>query len=134
MDTGPRAYQSAVPLRAILCHDDPEMRDAVAATIERAGFVLVGKTERGLEAVGLAGDVRPDVAVIHLALLGTLGLRLIPTLQAAAPGCLVVVLSPLDTLVVPALEAGAHAVVAENDVLGLAAELGAIARSRLSPA
>ncbi|MDQ3931887.1 MAG: hypothetical protein M3252_03490 [Actinomycetota bacterium] len=110
------------------------MRDAVAATIERAGFVLVGKTERGLEAVGLAGDVRPDVAVIHLALLGTLGLRLIPTLQAAAPGCLVVVLSPLDTLVVPALEAGAHAVVAENDVLGLAAELGAIARSRLSPA
>lgn len=132
--SGPEDGQSAAPPRAILCLDEAGMRRAVGAIIERAGFSLVGETDRGLDAVGLAGDVCPDVAIIHLALLGTLGLRLIPTLQAAAPGCLVVAISPLGTLVGAALEAGAHAVVADNDVLGLATELEAIARSRLSPA
>lgn len=133
-DTRPKAEKRAAPLRAILCHDDPEMRPVVAATVERAGFAVVAETDRGLEAVRLAGEVRPDVAIIHLALLGTLGLRLIPTLQAASPGCLVVGISPFDTFVAAAVDAGAHAVLIESDIIGLAAELEAIARCRLSPA
>ncbi|MFN2555959.1 MAG: response regulator [Nitriliruptorales bacterium] len=132
--TGLEVGRLAPTLRALVCQDDAGMRRVVATTLERAGFEVVAETDRGSEAVRLAGEVRPHVAVIHLALLGTLGLRLIATLQAEAPGCLVIGMSPLDTLIAAALDAGAHAVVVESDMLGLAVELEAIARCRLSPA
>ncbi|MDQ4129798.1 MAG: response regulator [Actinomycetota bacterium] len=132
--TGPEAGQPVLPLRAILCHDDPGMRRVIAAHLERAGFAVAGETDRGADAIRLAVEVQPHVAIIHLALLGTLGLRLIPAIDAAAPGCLVIGISPLDTLIRAALDAGARAVVAENDLRGLATELEAIARCRLSPA
>ncbi len=133
-DTAPEVTQPPLPLRVIVCHDDLAMRRAVVATVERAGLVLAGQSDRGAEAVRLAREVRPDVAIIHLALLGTLGLRLIPTLQGTGPGTLVIGLSPLDSLVGPALDAGAHAVVTENDLRALARELEMIVRCRLSPA
>ncbi|MDP8930618.1 MAG: response regulator [Actinomycetota bacterium] len=132
-DTRPAGHP-APPLQVVVCHDDAGSRRIIAAHVERAGFEVAGETDRGIEAVRLAGELRPAVAIVHLALLGGLGLRLIPTLQAAAPGCLVIGISPLETLFRAALDAGAHAVVAENDLRRLAAELDAIARCRLSPA
>ncbi len=132
--TRPEAGQPVLPLRVLLCHDNAAVSRVLAAHVERAGFTVAAETDRGSEAVRLAGELRPDIAIIHLALLGTLGLRLIPTLQAAAPGCLVIGISPLDTLVEAALDAGAHAVIVEDDLRGLTGELQAIARHRLSPA
>lgn len=113
-------------LRVVVCLDDV-LLPLVRTVLDPLGFRIVGETDRGLQAVALAGETGTDLIVLDLALTGTLGLRLIPVLLAAAPGAVVVALSPAATLDVAALEAGAHAVVGDRDVRRLRAVLSDLA-------
>ncbi|HEX2027821.1 MAG TPA: response regulator [Nitriliruptorales bacterium] len=104
---------------AIVCGDDPAMDQVLMAILDDAGFLLVGRAQRGVEAVELAAARPSDVLLLDLAVAGPLGLRIIPAIHLAAPNCAVIVLSPLDTLDAASLEAGAFAVVGQRDLRGL---------------
>ena len=126
-DEHPAGHERAGgPVRAVLCLDD-ELLPVVRSQIAALGFRVVGETDRGLHAVALAGETGADLIVLDLTLTGTLGLRLIPVLSAASPGAVIVGLSPAATLDVAALEAGAHAVVADRDARRLRAVLSDLA-------
>jgi DNA-binding response OmpR family regulator len=124
-DLGARSA-GAVTARAVLCLDE-ELRPPVRRHLDRLGFRVVGETTRGLEAVALAGETGTDLVVLDLALTGTLGLRLIPVLLAAAPDAVVVGVSQARSFDVAALEAGAHAVVGPSDLRHLRGVLDAVA-------
>lgn len=95
-------------LRGLVCDDAPASRHAVEAILTRSGFEVVGSFGSVPETLLAAELSAPDVIVLDLALAGDLGLRVIAALQAARPGCAVVVLSPFASLRGSTLEAGAY--------------------------
>jgi ActR/RegA family two-component response regulator len=114
---GPPSADGAPP--AILCTDDEYLARAIRPLLAEAGFHLIGEVTRGLDAVPLAAQHRPAVAVLDLTVAGTLGLRLIQILEVAAPGCRVLAVSPLASLAAAAREAGAAVVASPDDLRGL---------------
>jgi len=55
-----------VPLRVILADDHQIVRQGVKYLLEREGFDVVGEAADGREAVRLARELLPDVAVVDL--------------------------------------------------------------------
>jgi DNA-binding NarL/FixJ family response regulator len=55
-------------LRVLLADDHHIVRQGIEALLEREGFSVVGKASDGLEAVRLAHQFSPDVAVLDLAM------------------------------------------------------------------
>lgn len=53
-----------MPLRILLADDHLIVRQGLRALLERAGLEVVGEASDGHEAVRVAGDLRPDVAVL----------------------------------------------------------------------
>lgn len=121
----------ARPPTASVCVDDPRV-PVLRSLFDRTGFVVVGEACRGIEAVRLVAEEYPDVVIIDLAYVGDLGMRIFPVLAAVAPECVVIALSPMDTLDLTPLEAGAHTVVPERDLPRLRRILPTLADSRSS--
>lgn len=117
--------------RALLCvPSDDGVHHAVRAMLEAGGLVVVGEVDRGLDALAVAGDGRADVAILDLSLVGTMGLRLIALLRVVVPDITVIAISPFDTLVPAALEAGASAVVTTAELYRLPRALRELGLSR----
>ncbi len=57
-----------MPPRILLADDHRVLREGVKALLKREGFDVVGEASNGLEAVWLAQSLRPDVAVLDLAM------------------------------------------------------------------
>jgi DNA-binding NarL/FixJ family response regulator len=57
----------------------------------------VGQASSGEEAIGRAGELRPEIVLLDLSMPGMDGLEALPRLRAAAPGCEVVVLTASGT-------------------------------------
>jgi two-component system response regulator NreC len=55
-------------LRILLADDHVIVRQGFRALLERAGFEVVGEADNGLQAIELAGKLRPDIAVLDLAM------------------------------------------------------------------
>jgi DNA-binding NarL/FixJ family response regulator len=55
-------------LRILLADDHQVVRQGLRALLEREGYAVVGEASTGLEAVQLAQGLRPDVAVLDLAM------------------------------------------------------------------
>ena len=94
----------------VLAAQDPLVRRALKATLEGGGFEVVGETADGPEAIKMAGEQRPDVALVDLNLHGADGLDVAERLTRELAHVRVVVLSGTDDDVVAmkALRAGAH--------------------------
>lgn len=112
----------------VVCDDRAVVRRMVAALLVRSGFEPVE--------VDLLGDLRraihhhaPAVAVVGLPMLGMTGLGVLPSLLAPCPRLQVVLLSGFETLRPVALEAGAAALVADDDPVQLRQHLLRIAAS-----
>lgn len=120
-----------VPTALLLCGDASVPCEVLARTALDAGFEVVSRSRHWTDAVEAAADLAVDVAIVDLALAGTVGVRVVPVLRSAAPGCEVLVVSPLSDIDLSPLEAGAAEVVAPTDLRPLAAALRRIAAERI---
>lgn len=125
-------------LVAVVCDDRPALRGPVVRLLEASGFLVAAVTDSFSALTGLAVQNSPRLAVVALPLTGMGGLGGVRALRVDAPGCEVVLISPSASLELAALEAGARALVPEDDLRVLRAVLGQIAASavhaRLPPA
>ncbi len=113
----------------VVCDDRADKRHAVARLLGRCGFELGGAADGYLTLRELVRATQPDVAVVTLPLPGMNGLRAVRDLREAAPGCQIVLLSAFGQLDVAAVEAGAAALVPEDNLQALQIVLRGIADS-----
>ena len=90
--TGGDAEQQ-LPVRVMVVDDHPMWRDAVARDLAEAGHEVVATASGGIQALRLAGTVRPDVVVLDLQLPDMPGVEVTRGLRAADPAVRVLVLS-----------------------------------------
>jgi ActR/RegA family two-component response regulator len=121
LETPRPAVEPATAL--LLCGDASVPCDVLLRTVVAAGVEVVAHERRWSEAVHLAVDLAPDVAVVDLAVAGSAGVRVVSMLRSALPGCEVVVISPLPDLDAAVREAGAVQVVRPEDLRPLTAVL-----------
>lgn len=114
---------------AVVCDDRPDTRHVVGRLLGRCGFELAGTADGYLALRELVRTIQPHVAVVTLPLPGMNGLRAVRELREAAPGCQIVLLSAFGQLDVAAVEAGASALVPEDDLQALQLVLRGIADS-----
>lgn len=102
-----------MPVRVLLADDHRIVRQGVKALLERAGFWVVGECADGLEAVRLAKELSPDVAVVDLAMPLLNGLEAASEIQQCAPRTKTVLLTmhTEDQYVLQAVRAGIRACV-----------------------
>lgn len=82
--------------RVLVVDDDRDVRLLARRHLERSPrFTVVGEATDGEEAVSVASDHQPDVALLDLNMPGVDGLTALPRIRAVAPNCTVVVLSGL---------------------------------------
>ncbi len=106
-------------LVAVVCDDRADARHVVGRLLARCGFTLGGTADGYLALRELVRTTQPAVAVVTLPLPGMNGLRAVRDLREAAPDCQIVLLSAFGQLDVAALEAGAAALVPEDDFQAL---------------
>jgi DNA-binding NarL/FixJ family response regulator len=93
----PSTDKGYVTDRVLIVDDHPLTREALSALLEQHGFDVVGQASSGEEAIGRAGELRPEIVLLDLSMPGMDGLEALPRLRAAAPGCEVVVLTASGT-------------------------------------
>jgi DNA-binding NarL/FixJ family response regulator len=79
--------------RILIVDDHPLTRGALATLLASNDFDVVGQAAGGAEAIGLAGELRPDLIVLDLTMPDMTGLEALPRLLEAAPAAEVVVLT-----------------------------------------
>jgi DNA-binding NarL/FixJ family response regulator len=84
-------------IRLLLVDDDAGFRNTLRGLLEqRAGVELLGEAENGEEAIRLAGDLRPDVVLMDLAMPRMNGLETTRQLKARWPNLAVIILTVHD--------------------------------------
>lgn len=97
-----------MPLRIVVADDHSVVREGIKALLEREGFDVVAEAADGREAVRFAEKLRPDVAVLDVAMPSLNGIDAAREIIRASPRTKTVLLSmhPDDTYVLQALRAG----------------------------
>jgi two-component system, NarL family, response regulator NreC len=124
--------------RILLAEDEQIVRQGVRALLEQAGFEIVAEASDGREAIRLAEQHQPDIAVLDLAMPNMNGTTAAQELARVAPGIRVVALTAHceDEQVLAALEAGIEGYVLKTEATAdLVRALREVARGRtyLSP-
>jgi DNA-binding NarL/FixJ family response regulator len=98
--------------RALIADDDPDVRAVLAAQLT-GSFDIVGTAADTDEAIALAADTRPDIAIVDVQMPGGGGLRATREIRRVAPQTTVVALSSDESerIVLDMLNAGAVAYV-----------------------
>jgi len=102
----------------LLCDDHALMLEGLTALMEREpGWRVVARTSDGAEAVRLAGELTPDVALIDVAMPGMNGIETATEIRGASPETRIVALSMYadDHYLQRMLAAGARAYVLKAD-------------------
>jgi len=107
------------PLRVLVVDDSVDIRFLVRLTLENdAWFVVVGEAGDGAEAIIAAGQLRPDVIILDLAMPVMDGLEALPALRAECPDARIVVLSGFNagSMSAEALSLGASSYLEKAEV------------------
>jgi DNA-binding NarL/FixJ family response regulator len=98
-----------MPIRILLADDHVVVRQGLRALLEQAGIVVIGEASDGQEALRIAHEQSPDVAVLDLAMPHLNGLETARRLREALPQTKIVLLTvhTEDPYVLEALQAGA---------------------------
>lgn len=128
-----------MPLTILLCDDHALIREGLAALLSRqSGWKVIAQVGTGDEAVRLARDLEPDLAVLDVAMPGMSGIDAAHAIRALSPKTRIVALSMYgdEHYRRRMLDAGADAYVLKNDASAeLVAAIHAVLRdeSYVSP-
>jgi two-component system, NarL family, nitrate/nitrite response regulator NarL len=116
-------------IRVLVADDHAIVRSGIRHVLEgEPGFIVVGEASNGAEALALAEQLQPDVAVLDISMPGVSGLQTASELRRRWPDTRVLVLSMHDNseYVLESLRAGVHGYLLKDSA---AAELGAAIRA-----
>lgn len=82
-----------MPLQILLADDHVVVRQGLRALLERAGFKVVGEAGDGQEAIRLAAESHPDVAVLDVAMPVLNGIDAARGITKASPGTRTILLT-----------------------------------------
>lgn len=104
--------------RALLADDHPMFREGLRTLLEEEGFEIVAEVSDGLEAVRLAGELKPQVAILDLGMPLLNGIDSAREINKRAPDVHVVMLTMYeeDAYVLEALRAGIRGYVLKAQV------------------
>jgi len=105
-----------MPLRVLIADDHAIVRHGCRMLLERAGFEVVGEAIDGREAVRLAGELKPDIALLDVSMPVTNGLEAAREIQRAHKNTHIVLLTmhAEDHLLAAALRSGIRAYVLKS--------------------
>lgn len=90
----PSSRSGLHPLRLLLVDDSPDVLHDLQLLLELSGEMkIVGQTNNGLEAVRLAGSLKPDVVLMDLELPGQDGFEATRQIKSQQPAPRVIILS-----------------------------------------
>ncbi len=118
---------STAPNGAV-CDDRPARCRTVTSLLTRCGFSVSGEVRHYDDLRDLVVRAAPTLAIVTLPTPGMRGLAAVTGLRAAAPTTELILLSAFGNLEVAAREAGALALVSEDDPQALQAVLQAVSR------
>ncbi len=120
---------SGPAIRVLVADDHAIVRAGIRHVLEtEPGFVVVGEASNGAEALALALELAPDVAVLDISMPGLSGLQAAAELRRRCPDTRVLMLSMHENTeyVLESLRAGVHGYILKDSA---AAELGAAIRA-----
>ena len=108
-----------MPLRILLADDHPVVRQGFRALLEREGFEVVGEASDGREAARLAQALRPDLAVLDIAMPMLNGVDAAREVLKASPQTKPILLTvhTEDQYILEALEAGIRGYVVKTQAM-----------------
>lgn len=103
--------------RILLADDCVAIRQTIRRLLEREGHEIVGEAENGLEAVGLAAELAPDIVILDLSMPGMNGIAAAREIHRRSPETALVLLSvhSAEEHILTAMRAGMLAYVAKSD-------------------
>lgn len=81
------------PVRILLADDHTLVRAGMRSLLEKLGFQVVGEVDNGLQAIRLAGLLKPDIVLMDIAMPELNGLDATTRITQEHPGVRVVILS-----------------------------------------
>lgn len=102
--------EPANKIRVLVADDHPTFREGLVRVVaEQEDMEIVAQAENGEEAVRLAGEFKPDVAVMDVAMPKLNGIEATKALKAASPSTAVLIVSAYshEPYILGAIEAGA---------------------------
>ena len=109
-----------MPIRILLAEDHVMVRQGLRVLLERAGMIVIGEASDGQEALRLAHEYTPDVAVLDIAMPSLNGLETARRLRETLPQTKIVLLTmhTEEPYVLEALQAGAVGYVLKTQAAG----------------
>ena len=109
-----------MPIRSLLADDHVMVRQGLRVLLEQAGMIVIGEASDGLEALRLAYEHTPDVAVLDIAMPSLNGLETARRLRETLPQTKIVLLTmhTEEPYVLEALQAGAVGYVLKTQAAG----------------
>jgi DNA-binding NarL/FixJ family response regulator len=104
--------------RVVVADDHEEWRYIIARILQ-TDYEVIGYAERGDEVIATACALRPDIITLDISMPGQSGMDVLPSLRAALPQSIIVVLSSTVTPLYKeeAFARGANAFVAKDQIL-----------------
>jgi CheY-like chemotaxis protein len=83
-------------LRVLLVDDEPDMLHLLQAVVTATSWEIVGRSTNGPDAMRLAAQMAPDIAIVDYKMPGENGLELAKRLKALRASTVVVMFSAMD--------------------------------------
>lgn len=108
-----------MPIRILLADDHQIVRQGLKALLEQRGFLVMGEASNGLEAIRMASELRPDLAILDLAMPLINGVNVTREILRDFPEIKVILLTMHtdEHYIADALQAGVSGYVVKSDAV-----------------